>query len=141
MDPRDLGKDDNIRPLLIIPGPKQPTNLAPYLVPILTEFAKLGNCNMDPKAGIEVKDSTGNVFLHRPYLASVLADSPARNKLSNWMGQRSYLGCGWCLFQGTSMSSGKTNVRGKEYSVLYFKGYNDKVLHTVHDETLYPTIR
>lgn len=145
VDPRNLGKDDNIRPLLIIPGPKQPSNLAPYLIPMLNEFHKLGNCtfrNNNPEStGVLVKDEAGNQFYHRPYLSSVLADSPARNKLSNWMGQRSYLGCGWCMFQGSTMSSGKQNVRGKEYTVLYFMGYQHAVPHTVHDPEMYADIR
>lgn len=141
VDPRNLGKDDNTRPVIIIPGPKQPANLAPYLMPLLEEFVKLGNCKDYPKAGVKVKDSTGKEFLHRPYLSSVLADSPARNKISNWMGQRSYLGCGWCLFQGSFMPSGKQNVKGREYQVLYFKGYNEEVLHTMPNESMFPDVR
>lgn len=39
------------------------------------------------------------------------------------------------------MSSGKQNVRGKEYTVLYFMGYKEAVPHTVHDPVMYHDIR
>lgn len=69
VDPRNLGKDDNIRPVVIIPGPKQPSNLGPYLLPMLEEFKKHGDCTEKDEVGVKVKDAKGNEILHRPYVA------------------------------------------------------------------------
>lgn len=110
----------NIRPLLIIPGPKQPSNVGPYLIGVLTELQILG------KKGMKVQIK-GTELIHRPLLGGILSDTPARNKVAMWLGQRAYLGCGFCLFQATAKKSEKKNVKGKEYTLLHFKGYTDKV--------------
>ena len=34
------------------------------------------------------------------FLDGVFADSPARAKLTRWLGHSAQLGCGWCRFQG-----------------------------------------
>jgi hypothetical protein len=72
-----------VRTLAIIPGPRQPAKYAAYLLRTLLKFAEFG---LGPSAltvtervlrpdGVVVSSRT---FEHRPFLAAVLADSPAR---------------------------------------------------------------
>lgn len=111
--------------MVIIPGPKPPNTLAPYLVPLLDEFQKFGS------KGWSVKCIDEEPYLHRPFLLGVLADSPARCKLTRWNGVGAYIACGWCLFQGcqypTSGGRGGTHI--------YYKGYKEPVLHNMSDST------
>jgi hypothetical protein len=125
-----MGKTRNIRIVAIIPGPRQPTDIAPYFLQLCYDFLNLG------KNGIEVKDSAkGEPYKHRPFLAHVLADSPARTKLSRWLGVGAYLACGWCLFQGTPCKKAIPNAcpdgAPKSHTTIYYKGYAGPVRHDV----------
>lgn len=51
-------------------------------------------------------------------LTSVIADTPARNKLARWMGCNARLGCPYCLLRGITNDSGKGTV---------FLGYHEEV--------------
>ncbi len=124
-----MGKDRNVRPLVIIPGPKQPNNLGTYLLPLLQDFQDLG------KFGMKVRDTKdGPEYIHKPLLGGVLADSPARCKVTRWNACGAYLACGWCLFEGQQYSTSKEGD-GKH---IYYKGYKERVLHTIsgHNNTM-----
>jgi len=108
--------------VVIIPGPKPPNTLAPYLLPLLDEFVKLG------MEGWSVQ-GTEEPYLHRPFLLGVLADSPARCKVTRWNGVGAYLACGWCLYQGCKYPTSG----GKGGTHIYYKGYKQAVLHDMSD--------
>lgn len=132
VDPRNMGKSRNMRPIAIIPGPSQPSQLDPYLKAVMAEFFSLGLHGMD------VQDTADSQpYKHRPFLSGVLADSPARLKLTKWNGPGAYIACGWCTFQGTSVTSTKTVNKntGKPSKTVYYKGYAEGV-----KQDMYPTM-
>jgi hypothetical protein len=79
----------------IIPGPKEPKNIAPYFKLITEEFQKYG------LQGLTVVDShSKREFQHRPFLAAVYGDSIGLKKLQAWLSHSAYLGCGYCELRG-----------------------------------------
>eukprot|EP00798_Chlamydomonas_sp_ICE-L_P001205 gene1205-32547_t len=113
--PRNIGKKYNNQLLSIIPGPAEPQNLTPYIWNTLWDFHKYG------EEGVILTQFGGDTINHRPFLTGLLADSPARQKLSRWNGTGAYRACGWCLFQGQMCA----NVSGKKGGTIYYKGYHD----------------
>ena len=53
------------------------------------------------------------------FVCSIAADSPALRKLSKWLLHSAFLGCGWCLLNG---SHNPDTGRG-----MYFLGYGEAV--------------
>ena len=53
-----------------------------------------------PLADGTIKEETAHKHL---FLDGVFADSPARAKLTRWLGHSAQLGCGWCRFQGQTL--------------------------------------
>ncbi|GAX86249.1 hypothetical protein CEUSTIGMA_g13661.t1 [Chlamydomonas eustigma] len=67
------GKSFNVKPLLILPGPTQQVNMAPYFYHTLQAFEEFG------KFGMDVKDIRHmRTFKHHPFLTSFYGDMPAR---------------------------------------------------------------
>lgn len=76
--------------------------------------------------GMNVVDKQ-NSYKHRAFLTGVLADSPARCKLTRWSAVSAYLACGWCLFQGGKYETSSDNEH------IYYKGYAKDVVHDIPD--------
>lgn len=135
VNPRDKGKSWNQHVIGIIPGPKMPENLNPYMQVIVDELLRLCEEGMlvtenweeesvsDDGAGYRKHTRT---FTHRVFLGVILCDTPARAKVCNGNGQNSYSGsCTWCLFQGygeKNAGSGRT---------VRFYGYLEPIVHTM----------
>ena len=104
-------------PLLVIPGPDEPANLAPYLKNTLDAFARYGPGGEAMKVTQHMKQADGSVgkvpMEHRIFLGAVAADTPANRKLSLFMSHASYQGCPYCWLRGTRGPTGG----------MYFKGY------------------
>lgn len=61
---------------------------------------------------------------HTIFLAAVSADGPARCKLAKWLQSSAYMGCGWCVFNGSMYQP--PAKRG-----MYFWGYVEAVSQCV----------
>jgi hypothetical protein len=103
----DRSQDRFIKPLLVIPGPNEPTTLQPYLEDIAKFFAEHGPqgtplCFRErEQTGRALKDSKETLWLLGAY-----GDTPFRAKLANWLGHTAILGCGFCVFEGVSAGRG-----------------------------------
>ena len=100
-------KSYNMRPVIIIPGPKAPRNIDPYVEMLLDDFNQL------PTQGLEVTEvglpsaagqqpTTPRTFMHYAFLSACNADAQARIKLAKHQGVNAYLPCGWCINQSIS---------------------------------------
>ncbi|KAK9906510.1 hypothetical protein WJX75_003063 [Coccomyxa subellipsoidea] len=71
-------------PLLVIPGPKEPKNLKPYLDHMLQEFKEVASQGLEVTAIIQNEDGTYRKIpmLHHVYLTAIAADALARQKLA-----------------------------------------------------------
>ena len=103
--------------LVIIPGPSEPKNTAPYFAELLDEFAAHAP-GRDP-IKVRVPDPAGPagstvVVSHSVVLSGVYADTPARAQMSKFMGHGAIMGCGWCTLRGASQPRGG----------VYFCGYD-----------------
>lgn len=98
IEPRNKGKSYNCMPVVIIPGPKQPKNLRPYVVQLLTELKELSFQGMP----VTPAHDPATPIHHFAFLSGVLADTPARIKLARWLGVAGFLSCGWCLNQAVN---------------------------------------
>jgi hypothetical protein len=97
IEPRNKGKAYNVMAVVIIPGPKQPKNLRPYVEKLLTELQELSFAGMTVTQAHDQKE-----VHHHAFLSGVLADTPARIKLAMWLGVAAFLSCGWCLNQAVN---------------------------------------
>lgn len=98
IEPRNKGKSYNCMPVVIIPGPKQPKNLRPYVAKLLVELRDLSFDGMTVTPAHDQKP-----IHHHAFLSGVLADTPARLKLAEWLGVAAFLSCGWCLNQAVNV--------------------------------------
>ena len=71
----------------------------PGLAVVLAAGTKLGLACQVPQGDGTTKEEIKQKYL---FLDGVFADSPARAKLTMWMGHAAQLGCGWCRFHGQS---------------------------------------
>ncbi|KXZ42606.1 hypothetical protein GPECTOR_130g567 [Gonium pectorale] len=111
---RNNGKAWNTVVLAVIPGPTAPSNIAPYLRRTIEALQEMW------VAGLEVTQGD-RTFLHKPVIATCLADSPARMKLGNFVGLNSRFGsCSWCWWEGIAVPN--SDKRG---STVRFKGYHE----------------
>jgi hypothetical protein len=125
-----VAKGFNCEVLAVIPGPKEPNNANSVMAAIAFDFRQFG---LDT-AGMSVVEhcrsadgliTTSKPFYHKPFLAAVHADAPARIKLTYWLGVGAYLMCGWCWYQATRTASGD-NADGSENQ--YMMGYHAPTL-------------
>lgn len=85
------------RPLMIIPGEKQPKSLDVYVDLVVDEFVTYGPSG----GGLTVTPLGGESVQHVIFLASVYCDSPARQKLACVVqGASAYLMCMYCWMCG-----------------------------------------
>jgi hypothetical protein len=131
----DLSKENSgqvrfTRPLVIIPGPNQPKNLQPYMQSLLLALSD----PFDETKHIPITLKSGEKIKVKLILTGILADTPARNKMTLWNGPNSYLPCGWCKFEGTPQA----RVSGKKGQTIYYFGYKEPVeLPNVGSELLW----
>ena len=142
VDTRNRSKAHNVAILAVIPGPRNPAVIAPYMLRTLEAFRGLLDTGMqvrqeskqpipNPSPGTvtaarqaatqPVDECQRTVVLntHRPFLLGVLADTPARQKCANHPGVNSYLGaCSYCIYQGGYVRNDK-NTGG----AIRFLGY------------------
>ncbi len=127
------------RPLLIIPGVRQPKSLDVYVTLVLEDFVKYGP-NGD---GMTVSPVGGLPFQHVIFLSGVYCDSPARQKLACVLqGAGAYLMCMYCWLCGVK----ENNMRmlgysqpvlcqfGKCKGMLLRMGVNDRARMIGHEE-------
>lgn len=87
------------KPTILISGPKEATNLQPFLEELVGFF----QAHMYGAAPFSVTQNTENGFVPTEetlWLTGCFGDSPMREKLALLLGHASALGCGWCEFQG-----------------------------------------
>lgn len=93
-------------PLIIIPGPREPKFVQPYVNMIIQDFMQ-----WQPRIsqGIDVTkvefDANGSTrscqpSKHWPVLASWIADGPARQKVAEMRGHAAYQACAYCWIPG-----------------------------------------
>mmetsp|Transcript_4818 Transcript_4818/g.14618 ORF Transcript_4818/g.14618 Transcript_4818/m.14618 type:complete len:332 (-) Transcript_4818:1287-2282(-) len=98
----DKGKRSMMHPLLIISGPKEATNLAPFLQEDVDFFCQHCHEEWRPVVG----DAWAGPFEVSPgrhatlWLLGVHGDTPMHSKFANLLGVNSYLGCGFCFLNG-----------------------------------------
>jgi len=126
----NLGKTAYTRPLVVIPGPSMPPNLSPYFAPILEGFAD----PLHEESKCKVSLPNGSSATITMILEGLLADTPARNKCSLWLGVNAHVHCGWCLHEGTTCEH--TAEDGRISRTLYYKGYHAPVLHSLASSAL-----
>lgn len=114
LPPEIRSKKRMAAPLVIIPGPKEPSNLEPYISGVLQEFSAYGPTMGTPDSGgaelkvtvIKRHDPTGELtttsMVHQPILGSTAADTPAAAKMDKRTCTAARMGCGGCLLQGTN---------------------------------------
>lgn len=110
------GASSHIKPLLIISGPQEPTNMQPYLIDTVNFFADYGY-NGRPYEYDECRGEARDRFRVQEcaWLLGAFGDSPFRAKLAAWLSHAAFLGCGYCEFEATG--------RGEGSSGICFKGY------------------
>lgn len=114
VSPRNLGKAGSSRIVVVIPGPKIPQNMKPYIMGLLGDFAQGLDSKLQLKTNVPGHDSISI----RPLLTGFLADSPARCKYSEFMNVGAKYACGWCLYQGVPHKNKVGNN-----STMYYPGY------------------
>lgn len=85
IDPRNKGKNFNVRPVLIIPGPHQPKNMNTFLSPLLREARELWIQGIKVRERCQIRDESSSEerwgdreFVHKAILGALFADTPAR---------------------------------------------------------------
>jgi hypothetical protein len=117
VSPRNLGKTGSSRIVIIIPGPKMPKSIRPYIMGLLQEFSQA----FVSKIELRVNLPNQPTVQIRPLLTGFLADSPARIKYAEWMGVGARLGaCGWCMNEGVPYRHGTSNK-----VTYYYYGYHE----------------
>lgn len=146
IEPLYRSKARFVTPLVIIPGPKEPSNITPYLQGTLQAFREFGpsgacgtlvhiicikrrdfsGCCVGP-ASIMVNDRcrdantngivVGRSFKHEPIMACFTADSPCRCKVAKWSSHAAFLGCGSCCQHGTNKTPDGSRC------AMHFLGY------------------
>ena len=107
-------------PLLVIPGPKEPPSIAPYLRNTLEAFKKFGPFGDNPLHVKQCKlNANGQIIEsdlhHRIFLSGVTADTPANQKLSRFLSHAARLACPYCWLLGNPGPNGHG---------MYFPGYS-----------------
>lgn len=116
-------------PLMIIPGPQQPTDLDAYFNLILTEMREYGPGGPGLVVSPVSREADGSLVrlpptMHRVVLTTLYADTPARVKAGQFMKSASaYLACQFCWFAGEKAN---TNAQVDNNATL-FLGYNQSV--------------
>jgi hypothetical protein len=107
-------------PLLVIPGPKEPTNLEPYLEKLLLAFERygpsiVGSNEYGQEGGMLATEHTRRAadgaiqqrsFKHRIFLSGVAADTLACRKLSYCQACQGTLGCQHCWLKSVAVPGG-----------------------------------
>ncbi len=115
---RERGKEWVMAILAIIPGPRVPELMRPYLETTLRAFAKLGVSGMRVQQRWYEESESGERALrveeveHFPYLSGIAADLQGARKLGNLAGNGAYVGsCIYCTYECTYVVHGG-DVRG-----------------------------
>lgn len=130
--PRNTGKAWASAVVGIIPGPRSPGILSPYLQLLVDELLLLQDKGMsvtvtDPASG------EARTFVHRAFLSAVLADTPARIKCGNHRGHASRCGaCSWCRMEGVLLANPTSNEEQRQTSTVRHKGYSAAVEQPSH---------
>lgn len=117
------GKKEFTRVLMIIPGPKEPSNVDIYMELMTREFAAYGPDGQGLVVTPLVRCGDGKVkqgvaFKHTVMLVGLHADSPARSKAGHFLGAAAYFGCPWCWITGTRVGDTMTYLGYKEPTVI-----------------------
>jgi hypothetical protein len=96
----EKGKKFNGKPIMIISGPREATNLQCFLAEIVDFFQRHGK-SRDP---FEVEENVGDgpprLQKETIWLTGVYGDSPIRQKAAMWLAHCASLGCGYCAIEG-----------------------------------------
>eukprot|EP00889_Picochlorum_renovo_P006409 jgi/Picre1/33439/NNA_008763.t1 len=115
----------NTRLLGIIPGPKEPKNLNPFLCFIGEEFERLRSSPMEYQ--YDEVDEDGDVVrhsgVHRPILGFIHADAKAREKIHMCAPGNAIKGCYFCWQRA---SEAITSKNGKSYKRRLLTGYEEE---------------
>ena len=111
VEARNRGKSYTVGILAVIPGPRKPAVLAPYLDRAISDLILYFHDGLVVEhTWVEV--NTGGAtevccsFKLHPLLWAVLADTPARASLCGHRGHNSYIGsCAYCIFQGVYLGA------------------------------------
>lgn len=137
VEPKNVGKNYCMKPLAIIPGPKAPNTIRPYLLRTLERFKTYlterlevsvpiaNEPSLQPAQPHEQNPHLSKVLL-RPLLTGFIADTPARHKVMRTLGANAYLGCSWCVFNGSLYPHNGVSGPG----TIYYKGYYNAVPQT-----------
>jgi len=104
---RHRGKSRFIKPLIIIPGPRKPKLLQPYIMRTLLRLKELYEVE-DKVILVTERYTDDDGILHerslplKVFLAALLADSPACKDSMNWIGVGAKLPCNTCQFESTA---------------------------------------
>lgn len=94
LPPHERDKRINTILSMILPGPKEPKEMASYLYPLLEEFRLLSK-------GVQAIDGTsGTEFTLYAYLVLTIGDQQAIRKLMLMRGANSRFGCRACTIEG-----------------------------------------
>ena len=106
VDARDRGKSEMVAIIAVIPGPKKPSTMAPYLSRAIDELLVLFREGFVVEHRWEEVTTEGvtvvcAAFKLHPELVGILADTPARLKMCGHAGVGAYIGsCPFCIFEG-----------------------------------------
>jgi hypothetical protein len=98
------------KPIILISGPREATNLQPFLQD-LVDFFKAHMYGATPFFVKENRESGLVPTKETVWLTGCFGDTPMREKLALFLGHASPLGCGWCEFQGVWLN-GATRFLG-----------------------------
>ena len=95
-------------PLMIIPGPREPKRIQPYVDMIIKDFERwqpgrsmgIQVRRMDSDKISQQTQNSAQLSAHWPVLASWIADGPARQKVAEMRGHAAYQACGYCWIPG-----------------------------------------
>ena len=141
--PSILYKANNLLPVMIIPGPKEPKDLCSFLHPFISEIVSLSN------VGRAVRIWNGTVVKVRVHLFFVVGDLSAMKKLTQLKGVNGLAPCRFCLIQGVfagnmyyphavlegfQTKNGKRGLKMKTWNINRLElRYHEDVLHS-YDE-------
>lgn len=131
LSPMLRGKKEFTRVVMVIPGPKEPSNVDIYMGMLLREFREYGPDGPGLQVTPLVQADSGRLehgptFMHTAVLVGLHADSPARSKAGHFLGAAAYMGCPWCWITGKRVGG-----------TMAYLGYEkDTVVHRTHKKGL-----
>jgi hypothetical protein len=121
------GQTRFLRVLMVIPGPKEPASLDPYLKRVLEELQEgappaCAAAQASASSSTAPAQGTGFELLQRRrqadgsittstarvhvVLTAQHADTPANRKMTKWMSHTAQRGCGYCVLMGKKAPGG-----------------------------------